>query len=313
MSKRPSDAVQRLLRKAKSRAVATGKALVPGAVLGDRYELGELLGEGGFGAVFRALDRQSGSPVAIKVLHDGVESEVVKARMIREAHALRQLSGTCAVGIHDFAVTPSGKLYLVMELLDGHDLKEHLLAIAARGTPMSMAEIEHLLGPVVATLSAAHGLGIIHRDLKPGNIFIERHGQSTRTRLLDFGLARNADWMKLTATGVVTGSPVYMAPESWSGKSHLLDHRVDVYALGVLLYQVLTGELPFPEADNTFAIIYATKAEERPKISPRRPDLHASIDGWCQRALAVAPEDRFQSVQELWYELGQILSYTAGP
>ncbi len=306
MSKRPSDTVQRLMRKAKSRAIASGKAVGPGAVLGDRYELGEVLGEGGYGVVFRALDRQSGAPVAVKVLHDEKESEVVRERMVREAHTMRQLAGTCAVGVHDLAVTSAGKLYLVMELLEGHDLKEHLSEVK---TPLSVAELDHLLGPVAATLSAAHGLGIIHRDLKPGNIFVQHDARGSRTRLLDFGLAKSADWVRLTATGVMPGSPVYMAPESWSGNGQ--DQRVDVYGFGVVLYRVLTGELPFPDATNTYAIIFATRAEPRPAITRLRPDLHPSIDAWGQRALAVEPEARYQTINELWYELGRILSLTA--
>jgi serine/threonine-protein kinase len=308
MSKPPSNAIRKLMRKAKSRESASG----PAADLGDRYEVGEKLGEGGFGAVFRGRDRQSGHPVAIKALHDKVESDVVKERMNREARALRQLAGTCAVGVHDLVVTPSGKLYLIMELLDGQDLKQHMADLEAQGKRPSMAEIEHLLSPVVATLTQAHGLGIVHRDLKPGNIFVQRHGDSTRTRLLDFGLVKDVNLERLTATGVVTGSPVYMAPEAWSGKSQQIDHRADVYALAVILYQLLTGELPFPEADNTFAIIFAARAEERPAITRLRPDLHPSIDDWGRRGLAIEPDGRFQTVQELWYELGRILSLTAG-
>ena len=307
----PPSPIRNMLKRAKARADAEPDRFRPGSVVGERYEIIAELGKGGYGVVYRARDRQSGFMVAVKVLHDHVVNEELKLRMHREAHAMGQLAGTCAVAIHDYAATRYGQLYLVMELLEGHNLQELLEAFEQERKRLSPAEIVSILGPIIATLRVAHERGIIHRDLKPENIFVLREAGEHRTRLLDFGLVKDLNLAKLTEAGMVAGSPSYIAPESWGGQPDQLDHRIDVYSLGVIVYRILAGQVPFEASTNMFELITAVTSGPRPSLLALRPDLHPGADAWTQRALAVKPEERFQSVQELWDGLAYVLPQRA--
>lgn len=272
-------------------------ALKPGDVVSNRYRLLEKLGAGAFGQVFRARDLETRDEVAIKVLADVrmLDPDVVR-RMEREANAMARLRGTSAVYVHAVSTTPDGALYLVMEMLHGQDFEQYLQEAEKVGGRLKPARLLEILRPVADTLTAAHQQGIIHRDLKPSNVFIVDPSKGGGVRLLDFGLAKLLDETTLTADGVIAGTPSYIAPEVWGGQAKK-DHRLDVYAFGVIVFRALSGRLPPPSSDMLEICKWATSGE-RPSLRALRPSLPPSIDGWIQRALAIFPDDRFQSVME---------------
>jgi eukaryotic-like serine/threonine-protein kinase len=268
----------------------------PASPFGERYERLGILGRGGQGIVYRAFDRWVGRPVAIKVLTSVARKPQMAERLVREQQALSALKGTAAVEVLDIYRGPSGELCLVMELLVGTDLEGHLTELEDRGEKLAPTRIAQIFEPIVHTLEVAHQSGILHRDLKPANIFLLDDGG---VRLLDFGMARLKKSAPLTAAGTVMGSPSFMAPEAWKGRSDLVDHRADVYSLGVILFRVLAGELPFSGETLVQKMLGAT-TETRPSIVAKRPDLPRDADEWVALALAIDREQRFQNVRALW-------------
>src|SRR6185295_6600240 len=214
-----------------------------------RYEVGPVVGRGGYGMVCRGLDRQTGQQVALKMLSPeaGRDPDLVE-RMLREQQALVALSGTCAVTAIDLCRLDSGAPCLVMEWLDGCDLEQQLTEWEDRKQTGDHALLLQTLKPLTETLERAHQIGIVHRDLKPANIFVVR-SPTPGVRLLDFGLSRIRSAAPLTEIGIVMGSPSYIAPETWRGQSATLDGRADLYALGVIAFRWLTGALPFDAHD----------------------------------------------------------------
>lgn len=289
-------------------------------VIDGRFELLEVIGEGSHGVVFRAIDREGGGEVAVKCLHPEMALERgIRARMEREARAMGALTGTSAVRVIAFNETQGGGLYLAMELLRGKNLDEHLRALEGTGQRLAPAQLFDLLDPIIDTLEAAHAMGIVHRDLKPQNIFVldagsvapnvaqnVTKGRVGRVRLLDFGLAKDLKADSLTKDGAITGTPSYIAPEGWAGRPHELDHRIDVYTLGVVIFRALAGRVPF-HSKKMYDLILSVTRGPRPSLHAVRPDLPAEIDRWVEKALASSREDRFQSVRSLWKTLGQVL------
>jgi eukaryotic-like serine/threonine-protein kinase len=271
-----------------------------GDLIAQRYELDEVIGRGGQGLVYRALDRWSERMVAIKVLGSKAAREPKMAeRLIREQQALSVLKGTAAVELLDVCRSQDGELCLVIELLSGKDLDEYLWEIEQRNERLSRFRIAEIFDPIVQTLEVAHRSGIIHRDLKPANVFLLDGGG---VRLLDFGLARVKSAAPLTAAGTVMGSPSFMAPEMWKGIPELVDHRADVYSLGVLLFRVLTGDLPFAGESLHEKFLGSTQGA-RPSLLAHRPDLPAAADEWIAQALAIDRDERFGNVRALWSAL----------
>lgn len=269
-------------------------------VVDDRYELLEEIGEGTHGTVFRARDLQSGGEVAIKCLRpEHSADQRLRARLTREANALRALAGTSAAEIHAFGQTPAGTLYIVMECYRGKDLEAYLRELEKGGGALPVARMIELFAPIVETLKAAHARGIIHRDLKPANIFVLDDPSAGPVRLLDFGLAKDLGADALTAKGVIAGTPVYIAPEVWLGKPQELDHRLDVYSLGAVIFRALAGEPPFT-ATSRIDLVLACMHAPRPSLKAWRPDLPADVDAWVERALAASREARFQDIGALW-------------
>ena len=193
----------------------------------NRYLLQEELGRGGHGTVFRALDEEENTPVAVKVLNTEYASEdQYVLRLWREAQSLAALWGTSVVQVHEFDTDPRGFVYMVMELLEGEPLDDHLYEIEGFGDRMSPASVIEVLEPVAHALGMAHSKGIIHRDIKPPNIFLVDPTVGGGTRLMDFGLAKTPDFEEITDAGMIAGSPSYISPEIWHGEQ--FDHRVDV-------------------------------------------------------------------------------------
>lgn len=268
-----------------------------GEVINERYALLEIVGRGGQGLVYRGFDRWTERAVAVKLLGSGAAKQQETAeRLLREQQAMAVLKGTAAVELLDVCRGNRGELCLVMELLSGTDLEEFLYTIEEQGERLSLERVAEIFDPVVKTLALAHEAGIVHRDLKPANVFLLEGGG---VKLLDFGLARVRSAAPLTAAGTVMGSPSYIAPEVWKGDSSLLDHRVDVYSLGVILFRVISGKLPFVGETLHEKFLGSTKSE-RPSLHALRPDLPARVDDWVEMALAIDREARFRNVTAMW-------------
>ncbi|GMV15533.1 MAG: hypothetical protein AMXMBFR56_37570 [Polyangiaceae bacterium] len=274
-----------------------------GHVIAGRYELGSIIGRGGHGLVWKARDRDTGRLVAVKMLTDVAAKDPQQVeRLRREQLALVKLAGTSAVELIDLCRSSSGKLCLVMELLEGVDLEAHLEALEQRGQRISVSTLLSVLEPVVTTLERAHEQGIIHRDLKPANVFMLAERAGGGVRVLDFGLARLRSQMPLTAAGTIVGSPSYIAPEAWKGRSEGLDQRVDVYSFGVLVFRALSAQFPFPGNSLQEKFKAATSAE-RPRLSPLRPDVPRELDDWVAQVLAIDPDLRFRTLRGAWNAL----------
>jgi TolB-like protein len=260
--------------------------LAPGVRLGS-YIVGELLGSGGMGEVYRAHDERLRRDVAVKVLlagHPAGES----SRLWREARAAASVSHPGICQIFDVGESSSG-VFIAMELLAG----ESLAARIGRG-PMEVGEAARIAGGMLDALEAMHGRGIVHRDLKPSNVFLTAHG----VKLLDFGLARashtGASASADTATlATAAGTPQYMAPEQWSGSG---DERSDLFALGAILFEMLVGTHAFP-GDTIPQIYHAVISTQPPALSGS--STIAAVDGVIHRALEKRPEDRFQSAASM--------------
>lgn len=270
-----------------------------GRVIGQRYQVIGRLGEGGQSAVYRARDLRDGDEVALKILKPGADAESTE-RMFREARAMASLQGTAAIRVLDQVWTEDGSMCLVAELLEGQPLDELLDSIEANGGRADVASVVRLIDPVVSTLHHAHEMGIVHRDLKPANIFVLSAARGGGVRLIDFGFAKFQRMRALTAQGMVAGSPSYIAPETWMGRNDVTDHRIDVYALGAVIFRCLAGQPPFVSTGDLMHLLRDATSAPRPSLHAFRPDLDPSIDDWVQLVLAIKPEERFQGVTASW-------------
>ena len=250
-----------------------------------KYEIHSEIGRGGMGAVYLAYDRPLDRWVAVKVLapHLAWETAFVE-RFLREARAAAQLRHPSIVTIHDVGQEGSW-YYFVMAHLAGLPLTK----VIERQGPMPVGQALDILRPLAAALDYAHERGLVHRDVKPSNIIVEPTGQVTLT---DFGIARAAVGTRLTATGVMVGTPEYMSPEQATGGA--LSPHTDQYALAVVAFEMLTGKVPF-EAESTPALLHMLVYEPPPPLCTARPDLPATVEEALNRALAKEPADRFGS------------------
>jgi eukaryotic-like serine/threonine-protein kinase len=255
----------------------------PGEVIGERFEIIRLAGSGGMGEVFQARDRVRGELVAVKVLLDG-KAAVDRARFEREGEALSELRHPGIVQYVAHGETPSGEPYLVMEWLEGEDLANHL----KRGC-LTVEESVVLGLRVAETLGAAHARGIVHRDLKPSNLFLVG-GSVNLVKILDFGIAWLADTTHLTQTGMLLGTPGYMAPEQARTGSDI-DARADVFSLGCVLFECLTGARAFV-GEHVMALLAKILFEDVPRLRELRPDIPLSLDALVGRMLAKDPAQR---------------------
>jgi serine/threonine-protein kinase len=281
----------------------------PGELLDGRYRLGEVLGRGGHGIVYQAVDERSGVDVAVKFLHPEFATDPeFNVRMLREAQVAAKLQGTAAIQIFALRSDKSGALFIVMELLEGNDLSEYIAQWEDKGVFFPITAVPTVFAPIVHTLAAAHNMGVAHRDLKPGNLYVMSPRRGGQVRLLDFGLAKVMSANPLTRAGMVAGSPSYIAPEVWKGDPTKLDHRIDVYSLGALIFRVIAGQPPF--TGSLIELMQASLSAKRPSLHEKRPqELPQEIDGWVQKALAIAPDQRYQTVTELWRDLKTIMKW----
>ena len=283
--------------------LTTGPALV-GRVIGDRYRILGLIGEGGMGAVYEAEHLSVGRRVALKRLHPELANDShAISRFQREARAAGASGHEHVVDVLDLGFAEDGAPYLVMELLVG----ESLAARLRRQRQLAPRRAASIAGQVLSALEAVHALDVIHRDLKPDNIFLsKRNGRTDYVKVLDFGVSKmSAEGKdpKLTRTGVMVGTPHYMSPEQARGVRNL-DHRVDLYAVGVILYECLAGQLPF-QADNYHALLQSILARDPVPLQQLVPDLDAGLVEVVHRALAKRADDRFEHARSMWEALVQ--------
>ncbi|MFO0590297.1 MAG: protein kinase [Polyangiaceae bacterium] len=250
----------------------------PGDRIADRFEIEQLAGSGGSGRVYRARDLRTGETVAVKVLH-GAELSESAERFAREARALSMLSHPGIVRYVAHGTTIDGDPYLAMEWLDGESLRDRLARREL--TPRETVELGR---NVASALGAMHRAGIVHRDLKPGNLFLIR-GEPSAIKIIDFGIARvRTMTAEITSTGIMLGTPGYMAPEQARGEPDI-DARADVFALGCVLFRCLTGKPAF-EGEDALAVLLKVALEEAPRASSVRPDVPDALDALIARMLS---------------------------
>jgi serine/threonine-protein kinase len=282
----------------------------PGEILADKYRIEALLGRGGMGAVFRATHVVSEKPVAIKWMLRSAADERAYRRFVREARVTGRIDHPNVVDVYDIG-RQDNTGYLVMELLHGESLRERL----AHARP-SVAECIDLLLPAMRGVSAAHAAGVIHRDLKPDNIFLCKgpDGSAREAKVLDFGisamLVAQGNESTLTNDGTLIGTPAYMSPEQVSN-GHPIDARADVYAFGVILFEMLAGTLPYA-ASSYSALILAIATQPPRNLLELRPDVPAGLARVVLRALEKRKEDRYESVDHLSSALLPYASATSG-
>ena len=286
-----------------------------GTILGNRYPILGLIGQGGMGSVYRSIQPPVERPVAIKVIHprvsledtlveaDTEEADDVAARFLREAKLIAAMNHPNIVTMHDFGTEPDGTLYMVQELLEGDSLRRALPVLSPRTLVAVLIEL-------LDALEAAHKRGLVHRDVKPENIMLlhgwQANGVRPRVKLLDFGIARRVgpdEAGRLTTQGAIFGTPMYMAPEQAQG-SDQVDARADLYAVGILLYEGLAGRPPYA-GPNALAILMQVLHGERPPVQARGP-LPARLNAILDRALERKPEKRFQSAHEMAEALSRL-------
>jgi serine/threonine-protein kinase len=279
-----------------------------GRVINDRFKINALIARGGMGKVYRAEQAPLGRVCAIKVLNPNYAGEhdpEFHKRFFLEASIASKLTHPNTVTIFDYGRTDDDIYYMAMEYLEGHTL--HRAIREAGHFPEERAA--HVARQICRALREAHSLGVIHRDLKPANIFLVEHGDETDfVKVLDFGLVKNVSGDKgedLTQTGLFMGSPKYMAPEQIRGDR--VDARTDIYALGIIMYEMITGKVPF-DRPNSVNILMAHVNEEAPPMRQMNPNINLSpaIEETVGRCMAKDPDQRFRSMDEVLAALKRI-------
>lgn len=281
--------------------------LSTGEIVDGKYRIIRLIGEGGMGAVYEGENTRIHRRVAIKVLHAGVaETTEAVQRFEREAQAAGRIGSEHIVEVLDLGNLATGDRYMVMEFMDGDSLSKRIQN-KGRIVPTELYPIAHQL---LAALNAAHTAGIIHRDLKPDNVYLlkARSGVADFVKLLDFGISKfnqlsGDSGFSMTRTGAVMGTPYYMAPEQAKGAKDM-DHRVDLYATGVILYEAVTGQVPF-NADTFNELLFKIVLEEPRPIHQLVPEIDPNFAAIINKAMARDPATRFQSAKEFQETLEQ--------
>lgn len=271
---------------------------LPGEVIDGKYQVEKLIGEGGMGAVARAVHTLRNAPVALKFMSPHfARAQGAVDRFINEARAASQIESDHVVQIFDVGKLPNGAPYLVMEYLDGLDLAQLLVRDGRPGLPIPRAV--HFVLQVLRALQVAHAAGVVHRDMKPSNCFIIRKdGEEDFVKILDFGISKQTG-AALTSTHSALGTPLYMSPEQ-ARSPRDVDGRSDLYSVGVILYELLTGSTPFTsESGELTEILFKLFTTDVPPILERRPDLSPALAEIVHHALTREADHRFGSALEM--------------
>jgi serine/threonine protein kinase len=274
-----------------------------GRTVAGKYKLTRCIGQGGMGTIFEAEHSLIGNRVAVKLLHEpfAAKREPVQ-RLYREAQATGVIGHPNIIKVHDVGETEEGVPFLVMELLEGESLGDHI----ERNGPRPLGFVLDVAIQMLSALNAAHQAGIIHRDLKSDNVFLLRtDDEALRIKILDFGISKIAtpesEGLKLTQTGTLLGTPYYMSPEQASGKSDL-DYRIDIYAAGVIIHEALLGVVPH-RADNYNALLIEIITEDVEPFRYMRPDIPPRLEAAVLKALARSRDERWANALDLMEEL----------
>lgn len=266
-------------------------------MIAGKFRLTREIGRGGMGSVWAAVHEALGREVAVKFLHPHTNTgPSLRERFVSEARMVASIKHRFVVDVFDFGVTDDGLYYMVLELLHGSSLGDRM----ARGPAFSLREAVQLMADCLRGLHVVHEAGIVHCDLKPENIFVVGDTDGTFPKLLDFGISKrtevsevrsDATRSRLTKPGIVVGTPHYMSPEQLRGRGEI-DRRADVYSVGVILYELLAGTLPFPQ-DNIGDVLFAITMHGAPALDRLRPELGSELAKVVARALAAKREDRY--------------------
>lgn len=278
-----------------------------------KYEITERLGRGGMAEVYRGYHKELDRYVAVKVLHAFLADDPeFKSRFEREAKNVARLRHPNIVQVYDFDYDADGEsYYMVMELVDGITLKDRLISLSERGQVMPLDEALRIIREAAGALAYAHSRSMIHRDVKPANLMIDH---DSRIVLTDFGIAKIVTGAQFTASGGMVGTPAYMAPEQGLGEAG--DERSDLYSLGVILFQLVTGQLPY-DAETPLAIILKHLNSPIPSVRQLNSEVPPAIDQIIQKAMAKEPADRYQTAADLIddlnrFERGETVSAAEG-
>ena len=286
----------RLRRPARNEEVTDPHDLRPGLILDGRYRLETKIGSGNFGTVFKARHIELDHTVAVKVLRTSAGTDPdVMARFRREGISACRVRHPNAVAVLDSGLTARGVAYLVMELLAGYPLEDEMKG--ARALPV--ARSLRIAASVCDALAAAHRAGIVHRDIKPANVFLHQAGGQEVPKVLDFGIAKIAGAaaveQKVTLEGWIVGTPVYMAPERFDGGE--VTGEADVYSVGIMLFQMLTGQLPFDAGGDPLLVSVKHKHDPPPALRSLRPEAPAEVEEAILAALRKHPQQRPTALQ----------------
>jgi eukaryotic-like serine/threonine-protein kinase len=284
-----------------------------GTTLAERYEIIRRIGEGGMGAVYEARHSIIGKRVAIKVLLEKfLENEELIARLLQEARLASSIGHQNIVDVTDFGTTRDGRAFVVMEFLDGEPLSELIM----RDAPLPVERSLTIVKQVASALGAAHSKGIVHRDVKPENVYLVRRGDQDFVKVVDFGVSKAArsqeetgtEWQRLTRTGAVLGTPLFMSPEQAAGNEDV-DERADIWATALILYECLTGELPFRGA-NYLGVIAQIQTKELQPPSVMRPELEIPgvVDRVIMHGLEKDRTRRYQKMAAFEQDLDRLLA-----
>ncbi|MBN1772489.1 MAG: serine/threonine protein kinase [Deltaproteobacteria bacterium] len=280
-------------------------------VIGEKYRLVRLLGEGGMGSVYEAQHTLIGRRCAVKFLHPELARQHdLVTRFVREAQAASAIGHRGIIDIYDVGTTPDGAPYLVMEFLDGVSVASRLEKDGCLPTKTAV----EIVAQTLSALSVAHQRGIVHRDLKPDNLYlVQTPGSPMTVKILDFGISKMTTGgdrqQRMTQTGAVLGTPVYMAPEQAAGQTDI-DHRLDIYAMGVILFELLTGCVPF-SGTNYNQILVAILSQPFPPIRTIKPDLPEALEAIIFKATARDRRDRFPTAEAMLHALLPLLDSAA--
>jgi eukaryotic-like serine/threonine-protein kinase len=273
-----------------------------GDVLGEKYRIDAQIGEGGMARIYRATRLTTDKVVAIKVLHDNLRHNAESCtRFLREAETATTLRHLNVVQTLDLGTSAGGQPYIVLEFLSGNTLKAFA---ESRGGRISFAEMLVFLNPILDALEEAHALGIIHRDIKPENVFLAEERGTRIPKLLDFGISRiraPLDERRVTGAGASFGTPSYMAPEQVLSTKDA-DARSDIWSLGISMYELLTGELPFLGL-NAPSVYLAIATSTPPSVHKLAPDLPNGVERIIARCLCKEPSERYASIADLARDL----------